>query len=434
MIGSIALARWPGPVALLLLAAMSVALSCSSRPVVAPADNPLCAFDCPPRGLAQGNAAISGVPGADAYFGAVVAYETAAEHVSASLEAQLAQVHTAFGIPDTRALGAEIKRLGATLLAAEPSVVAGSAACWVDSQRLLAMQGQCDPDFQSPGTIDCRGPCRVDPSADCGHAAKLECTLDAPGVSCSDLCSGVCRDAPDQAGKCTGTCLGACTGTCDRFDRTAVGALRCAGRCVGTCNGQCDAAIDRGTCPGTCFGQCTSISPDMCTAPIEARCQPDPGQLYKCAGTCAGVYDAPRGKAECRAAAKAQAGLLARCEAPWVSVYRALAETTLSADQQSYLNGLHELQLRFPELLATIARAKLIKSTGEALATVATGDVKQSLLAQRQGADQKVQTQAGLVCALAEVDRVSTAISPAGKRLAAVLAQSDELRAAFGVQ
>jgi hypothetical protein len=410
-------------------------VACAGDRVPEPAKNPLCGFSCAKLGLAEGNAAISGVPSADAYFAAAVGYRTAAEQQSAALEAELADIRASFGIAKTAALGAELKRLGSSLLASGPTVVASQALCWVDSQRLLALASQCDPDLAAGMTILCRGPCRVDASTMCGRLAKLECTTTAKSEDCgTDLCSGTCTDAPDQSGGCDGACLGDCNGTCERFAADAKGALRCAGSCAGKCSGTCKHAIDRAVCRGTCEGTCTRTDPaDGCDSAIETRCQPNAGRDFDCPGACGGVFDAKLGKAECGAAAAAQARYLAQCDTPWVRVHYALSGTSPTAEQQRYVNALRALQERLPAVIAQRARAKLIANAGETLATAASGAVKDSLRARQKAADLDNQTRAGLPCALAELGRVSKALSPSGQRLSAAVGAADELLTALGI-
>ncbi len=408
--------------------------ACAGDKVPAPADNPLCGFACPKRGVAEGNAAISGVPAADAFFEAVVAYQTTAAHTGAAIEAELAGVRADFGIGKNTALGAELKRLGSSLLAAGPKLVASQALCWVDSQRLIALQSQCDPALAAAMTISCSGPCRVDASAMCGRLAKLECTTTAAREDCgTDLCSGTCTETPDATGTCDGICLGQCSGTCDRFAQDGNGGLECAGQCAGTCSGSCAHAIERSACRGTCAGTCTRSDPMSCDSPVEVRCQPNAGKDFDCPGSCAGVFSAPMGNAECRAAAAAQARYLAQCDLPWVRVHYALSEASPSADQRRYLDALRMLQARLPALISDVARAKLIKNAGESLAADATSAVKDSLRAEAKADDLDNQTRAGLACAQAEAAKVGKALDPASRALDAALADAAELLTALGV-
>jgi hypothetical protein len=432
---------------LTLLLALPVA--CSDSTEAALKDNPLCKFDCGKRGLAEGSSAISGVSTADTLFEAVVGYSTAADYVSAALEAELAQLRADFGLTKDATIGAEIRRQGADVLGASPNIVAAEALCWVDAQRLIEIQGQCDAELEKGDTITCKGACRVEAGTDCGLLATLECTQSANGVLpdpdagmpspisgvCADFCNGTCTDAPDPSGRCDGVCLGSCDEMCDRFGPSQGGGeAACAGRCSGHCDGQCVRVVERATCRGVCAGTCTTEDPkDGCDGAIETRCQPNMGRAFQCPGACGGVFEAPAGNAECRAAAQALASYVARCDAPRVSVQRRPAPAEPDAREQRYLFGLRNLELRFPELLANIARAKLIKGAGQGFA-IDSAKVQDSLRNESEAETVSIQDGAGLSCASAEAPRVDKALEPAQRRLDGVLSQANELLGAFDIQ
>jgi hypothetical protein len=409
--------------------------ACSSDEEVALEDNPLCKFDCPERGVAEGNAAISGVPAADTLFRAAVDYTTAADAASAAIEAELAQLRVDFGLSPKDALGAKIRSQGADALGKSPAVVAHRAACWIDSLGLLDIQAQCSGEPATAEAVPCRGPCRVPAGTDCSVSADSQCTQNMAGGECSKDCTGTCTDAPDPSGGCDGTCLGACDGACDAFAKDADGDVLCAGRCAGRCTGQCARPIDHATCRGTCDGTCTSVNPkDGCDDAVEQRCQGKSGRPFDGPGACGGTVElSPAGDAECRAAAQAQASYLAHCDAPRVSVVRAPAPSAQGDREQRYLRALRGFEQRLPELLAAVARGELVKAAGQKLATLATTDVKESLEAQSKAADLPIQTRAGLTCAMAEAPKVGAALEPATRRLDAALADADELLGAFDI-
>ena len=406
--------------------------ACSPDPAPAPEDNPLCVFDCPERGVADGNAAISGVPSADTLFQAAVAYQSAADHASAALENELSQLRVDFGIGSTDALGAAIRTQGADALGQSPIVVALQARCWIDGAVYTAVRSDCDPEAPVSETIPCRGTCRVDLGTDCSGSADVQCIKNITSAECVGRCSGTCAGGPDADGGCDGVCLGTCAGTCDQFAKGTAAAVECAGRCSGRCTGTCVRPIVNGTCRGTCDGACRYERPtDGCDEAIEERCQPKSNRPFDCPGACGGtVEDVPTGNAECRAAALAQASYLARCDAPRVSIARAPASAAPSQRAERYLFALSRFEERLPELLASIAHAKLVRLAGQALSGNSSSEVKESLKAARST---DIATNAGLTCAIAEAPLVGAALEPFQRRLDAALAGADELLDALDI-
>src|SRR5689334_9527213 len=51
-----------------------------------------CKLECPSRGIAEGNASISGVASVDAFFQSVLDYQLKADNVSSAIEAQLSAI------------------------------------------------------------------------------------------------------------------------------------------------------------------------------------------------------------------------------------------------------------------------------------------------------------------------------------------------------
>jgi hypothetical protein len=193
--------------------------------------------------------------------------------------------------------------------------------------------------------------------------------------------------------------------------------------------------IVNGTCRGTCNGACTQTNPtDGCDDAIEERCQSKSIRAFDCPGTCGGTFTPViSGKAECRAAAQAQASYLARCDAPRVSITRAPAGASPDQRQTRYLDALRNLELRLPELLAGIARARLIKAAGQALSGMSNAEVKASFKAASEVPDLPIATRAGLACAIAELPKVGKALEPSERRLDSAIADSDELLNAFDI-
>src|SRR5690606_35678726 len=67
-----------------------------------------CGLTCAADGVAEGNFALSGVAGVDAFFGSVVRFETAASQVNASIRAELDGIALSLGL-EKGASAAEIK-------------------------------------------------------------------------------------------------------------------------------------------------------------------------------------------------------------------------------------------------------------------------------------------------------------------------------------
>src|SRR5438552_8955702 len=83
-----------------------IALGASSCKKVQDIVTNTCGFGCPGqvsdgvkiKGVADGNAAITGVPSIDAFFGAVINFQSAADGVNAGIEAQLDAIKADFGL------------------------------------------------------------------------------------------------------------------------------------------------------------------------------------------------------------------------------------------------------------------------------------------------------------------------------------------------
>ncbi len=422
-------------------AAWIFAASCGSSSAEPPIDqNPLCNFACPEQGVMNGHAAISGVPAADTFFGAVVAYQNRAEASAAELEATVTRLRAAFGVSEHVSLGSAIQRPTAKLLVGPPKAVAEEAKCFIDAARLNGIRKDCDPDFDPlDGTIGCRGACNVEVGSPCGRNADLLCKTNAAKIDCGKgLCTGTCASAW-TARTCPGVCTGECTGECDRFAPKPGGGTQCVGSCNGTCTGSCANAVAAARCTGTCTGTCTATLQDpqaVCDpTAIAATCRPVAGGSFACSKECTGVFDTLSSKGECRAAANAQADFLARCDPPVASLIFTLDKPLRNAtpDETRYNNALHALAIELPMWLAALARAELVQQAGQMLASAAKTDVNESFRHELEATDLLPQDKVGLLCAQRELDRVGPALGAARKGLDAAINDTREALGALGL-
>ncbi|MFI5308845.1 MAG: hypothetical protein ACHQ53_15920, partial [Polyangiales bacterium] len=167
------------------------------------------------KGVVDGNANISGVASVDAFFGAVVNFESAADNVSAGIEAQLDAIKGDFGIAASADLKTELAAQIKANIDGSITVDYQPAQCSVDAQATVQAQARCEGKVTPPmATVDCKGSCEVDATADvkCDAGVDLECTFTGPTVSCMGSCEGTCEVKLDAAASCSGTCKGTCMG------------------------------------------------------------------------------------------------------------------------------------------------------------------------------------------------------------------------------
>ena len=386
--------------------------------------------DCE-RGLAEGNASISGVASVDAFFQAVLNFEARADSVSSGIDAEIRAIGGAFGIEGNVAAGldAQIK----ANLDGELRIVAEPARCEVDAQASVRANASCDVEA-TPGmvAVDCSGSCEVEATADvkCDANADLQCTVTAPNVQCMGGCSGSCTVTGSAAASCEGTCRGGCEGECSLMNAEG----ECEGRCDGMCMGECEFAVTaEATCMGTCNGECTVTKPSGgCMGGVRAECKAKANATVECEGRCTGEVTPPMVKAECEATAKAEASLNVECTPPRVDIVYAFKAGVSAEAQAKFEAGVSVLRARLPALLASIRKAESIGGAGADLAAAGGAAVKAAAMTAASG-DASVRVKLGVVCAIGELNNAGKTIEASGARLNASIDAAAELTGAIGM-
>ncbi|HEY6878703.1 MAG TPA: hypothetical protein VI299_11825, partial [Polyangiales bacterium] len=183
-----------------------------------------CGLECPEagKGVASGNASISGYAPIDSFFRSVVNYNATATGVAAQIDLELEGIKGLFAITDAELSG---KTLGAAIQAkiqAQADIVVKTtpAQCKVDAKVAAEVSAKCQA--QANCTVDrgmasfnCMGTCEVEANVQgkCSADAQVQCQVTAPDFQCMGSCSGSCEvQAPVV--DCNAACTGMCTGTC----------------------------------------------------------------------------------------------------------------------------------------------------------------------------------------------------------------------------
>jgi hypothetical protein len=393
------------------------------------------------KGIADGNAAISGSPSVDAFFASVIHFQGAATGVAGSIHAQLDAIRGDFGIAADADLAAQLKTQLTANLDGTLKVDAEPAKCEADMEATLQAQARCDADFK-PGSVmvECKGGCDVDVSADvkCDADADLECTITPPDLKCSGSCQGSCTTQLTAAATCSGTCTGSCSGNCSAYVKDSGGAAQCAGQCDGMCMGKCDVQLAaKASCMGECRGECTLTNPQAgCKGAVRATCRAKGNASIKCDGKCDADIEPPMARAECQASAKAEAKINVQCTPPRLAVtYKlkagvdAMAQARFSAALKTLIN------VRLPALNAEIKRGQTVRDAGAGLVASASGAVSGAFTATVNDANSKLslKTKFGLGCALKELPKVEAVVSKATTDLSAQLKAAGDLTQALNV-
>jgi hypothetical protein len=398
-----------------------------------------CGLDCPKDGILKGNAAISGVASVDAFFGAVVNYQTTCDSVSSGIEAQLDAIKADFGMASNANLKTELAARIKANLDGGLSVQAEPAKCVADVQAVVKAEASCDTSIQ-PGKVmvACNGACTGSASASvkCESTSTLKCTLAAPSITCMGDCQGTCTAKLTAAASCTGVCEGTCSGTCSSYVQDAKGVSSCNGQCDAMCTGSCRTELAASAkCTGSCDGVCTiTDGTSSCTGSLQSSCEAKAGAMVMCDGQCEGELQPPKAKAECEASAQAQAKVNVQCTPPRLAMHYKLAAVA-SADlgaQARFVAGLELLRIKLPVLLASLKRASSVASAGELLSSSATGAVKSSFAAAARG-KVSVKETVGLGCALDQLPDVNKTISASSERLTADLMSGADLKVTIGL-
>jgi len=422
-------------------------LSCGGKDGLAPLVAGLagqCGLACPGnkldgvtvKGVVDGNAAISGVPSVDAFFGAVINFQNAATNVSAGMESQLDLIRGDFGIAATDDLQAKLKAQFAANLEGGVVFQYQPARCAVDAGATVQAQARCEGSVTPPkAMLECKGSCEVQASADvkCAADVDLECSFTGPTVDCKGSCEGTCEAKLDVAAKCSGTCRGMCVGSCSAYLDSA--GAQCAGTCDGMCMGTCEAKVEASAkCMGTCKGECTVTNPSGgCMGAAHAQCNATAKASVMCEGKCEGDFTPPMAKVECQASAKAEAHVNVQCTPPKLALnYKLKAGVDLMA-QAKFEGALKSLvNVRLPALLQASARADSIATAGDDLVSAAGVAVTGSVDTLAKG-DISLKASFGLTCALGELPKVDDAISTSSERLTMNLMDVKDVKSACGL-
>lgn len=367
------------------------------------------------KGIADGNASISGVASVDSFFGAVINFQNAASGVGSGIKAQLDAIRGDFGIAADADLAAQLDAQFKANIEGSVEFKVAPPKCEADIQATLKAQARCEGKVD-PGSvkIDCSGSCEMDASAEvmCDANADLECTITPPNLMCEGSCQGTCTAMLTAKAECKGTCRGSCDGTCSAYVKNASGGVDCAGQCSGMCMGSCEAEFAASAkCDGQCRGECTIENPKAgCKGAIRAECKAKAMAKFQCEGKCDADIDPPSVKAECKASAKADAKINVQCDPPRASLTYKLKAGVDAMAQAKFEAALKLLvSSRLPALKAAIAKANSVSSAGADLVTAA-GDAVKSAVETATDSKFNVRVVFGLSCASAELPKVQAVI------------------------
>jgi hypothetical protein len=380
-----------------------------------------CGFVCPGdtdsegvkiKTLVQGNSSISNVASVDAFFAAVLNYQTAAKGVASGIDAEIAAIGADFQLAVGADVAAGVKAALDANLEAGFGLKVEPAVCKADFKAELSAAAKCDATID-PGSakIACKGGCEVSASAmvSCDASADLKCTVNAPEIKCDGECTGSCESELGAMLDCSGTCKGECMGTCSAYSDKA--GTQCAGQCGGMCKGSCTAEVTaEASCTGKCSGECTETRKPSagCEGGVRAECKAQGNASIMCNTKCSGEFEPPMVKAECQARVQAQAKLSVQCTPPRVAFnYRIKAGLKLE-DQLRFEAALKSLiNVRVPALKAALKRSDYVNDAGADLATAAGDALKGAVDAARNKSGVDLKVAFGLGCA-ADVLRSGT--------------------------
>jgi Polymer-forming cytoskeletal len=385
-------------------------------------------------GLAEGNAAISGVASVDAFFQSVLNFQGRADMVASGIDAEIQAIGAAFGIEgDVGKVAAGLDAQIKANLEGGLKVVAEPARCEVDAQASVRASASCEGKVD-PGKVevDCSGSCEVEASADvkCSADAELKCTVTAPNVECKGSCSGSCTVMAMVAAACSGTCHGSCDGDCSLMNAEG----QCEGQCSGKCMGSCEVAASADVmCMGTCNGECTVTKPmGGCEGGVRAECSAKANASVKCDGRCTGEVTPPMASVECQASAKAEASLNVECTPPRVEIVYAFKAGVSATAQAQFKAGITVLKARLPALLAAAGKAEVIGAAGIDLGEAGGKAVKGAATAAVKG-ESTLRVKLGVICAVKELDKVAATLHSSSAKLDASLAAAADITGAIGM-
>jgi hypothetical protein len=393
-----------------------------------------CGLTCDARGVAEGNASISGNVKVDAFFGSVVNFTGKANLVAGNIEAELAKIRASLEL-DADASAAEIKAamVAKFSLDADAAITVKyqPAECSVSAKATLEAQARCEGTVTPPNaTVECQGSCQAEAGVevDCGAEAEVKCVGTAPNLECEGSCTGSCELT--AAATCEGTCKGTCSGTCSVENADG----SCAGACDGMCEGTCELQAG-GSCSGSCKGECEYTPPSgECEANAEVHCEAMGSATVECSGKCEGEVTPPMASAECQASAKADASVNVDCTPPSLDLAYSF-DASLDAEARAEAQANFEAFLvgfkgSFSAIVAELGRADAVIKAGASLTAAAGGAVEASVDASLEG-DLSLKAAIGLGCALDELPAVATVITEATENLEGSVSGAVELTGAF---
>jgi hypothetical protein len=397
-----------------------------------------CGLTCSARGIAEGNATISGIASLDAFFSAVLDLGAASRRSDTAVRGELDGIAVSVGLTP----GAAAEEIRAAVEQRIDAAVDGGLRvtyapprCETSIQIAAAAAAECDGDGDGePGivAVRCEGACNIDASAQaaCSASGTLTCAGQAPGLQCAGTCTGTCdMTAAACDGICRGECLG---GRCSVVD--ALG--NCAGACDGECTGECSLSAG-GECSGACLGECAyTPSGATCDASVQARCEAMVGADVECRGGCVGEAVLPMIAPECAVAVDAKAKTNTECTPPALEItwqWSAAVEGDAAAESafRAWVEGLRP---RLARLVAASAKAELLADLALTLAASAEGavtDHSYEIMA-RPAPTCDIRDAMGAACALAQLGDAITLVDEAGGRLAGSVNAAGEVLAAVG--
>ncbi|MDB4975378.1 MAG: uncharacterized protein JWN48_3719 [Myxococcaceae bacterium] len=398
-----------------------------------------CGLSCPAagKGVAYGNASISGYAPIDGFFRSVINYNTVAAGVSADIDGELAGIQSLFQVSATQLkasggdLGAAIKAKLAADFKASVVVNAQPAQCSVDAKVAASVSAKCQAEANctiDPGmaSFQCMGTCNVDATIDgkCAADAKVRCNVTAPSFDCQGECNGTCTVSAPKV-DCAARCSGTCSGTCSADASGGNGTIGANGVCNGTCTGMCSAGCEVTgmaalSCNGSCNGSCEyTPASGSCDASAKVTCDLNASASASCSGRCDGSFTPPsamcNASASCQASAKAEARFQVHCTPPTVEVKVVAQGGVMAQAQVDFL--IDELKARLPRLSVATARAKLASDAGAELSASGTAGVQATAKGLGNGEVDFIVGAKVVACVPAQLTEAQTVIGQASAAL-----------------
>src|SRR6185369_17986549 len=101
-----------------------------------------CGLVCPDKGIAEGNASISGIPNVDAFFGSVVNVNAKANLISGNINAELGKIYASVGATGAADFQASLK--AKFKLDGDVTVKFQPAQCAVSAKATIEATAKCD--------------------------------------------------------------------------------------------------------------------------------------------------------------------------------------------------------------------------------------------------------------------------------------------------